>query len=837
MKQGKKLIGGFGFLILVVFLMSGTAFSWPVPDSGQTKCYNNTEEVPCPIPGENFYGQDASYNINSMSYTKLDVTGNDLPGNASEWVMVRDNVTGLIWEVKTDDGSVHDKDNKYTWYDSNPATNGGYAGTPGNGTDTEDFINALNTANYGGFDDWRIPTRKELRSIVDYSISYPGPVINTAYFPNTAASYYWSSTTYARNAGYAWGMYFHYGVDYDYLKSGNDYVRAVRDGQSVLFDNLIISVPAGFEGPAGSVITVPLTLTNTQAVDLEGIDIILTFDASILTATGATLTGGILESQNYTIQVGTSTNGQVSLAIFANSALFSGQGVLCYVNFQAVGNVDDVSNLTFATAQINESNVTAQNGSVKIIQSTFDISGIVNFFSNNNPVPDVILDLTPDLIGQGSYQDLAGEVGDYFIAGISSGDYTLSPSKTNDLGGLSATDASRIARHVVGLYTFSCMEKIAADVTLNGDISATDASRVARYAVGQISCLNDVNNCRDWVFTPQIIASCSTWPPIAYDFERDYSPLSANQTNQDFVAVRLGDVTGNWTPDSAVAAVQAIQTIKAPAAAVFDASCDKFVSVNDTLSIPIVLDANTLIEGLDIKVIFDETILDAVSATLAGGILDGQNYSLQPNLDNDGEISLAIFANSDLFEGSGNVVFLEFDVVGDSGSTDLAFTKFYVNEAPLTGKFRLDANLCETLHFTVGVAPITGTVTGKVSTQLFEQNVDVIGATVTIAGTQISTVTDASGNYTLTDVPPGTHDLEIIMDHFTPVTVSGVTVTAGENTPVPTDDTILTLSYGCSQTELDAAILAERQKWDANGDGKIGLEEAIRALQVISGID
>ena len=72
---------------------------------------------------------------------------------------------------------------------------------------------------------------------------------------------------------------------------------------------------------------------------------------------------------------------------------------------------------------------------------------------------------------------------------------------------------------------------------------------------------------------------------------------------------------------------------------------------------------------------------------------------------------------------------------------------------------------------------------------------------------------------------------------ITPITVSGVIVTAGANSPVSTDDTILSLSYGFFQADLDAAILAEQQKWDANGDGQIGLEEAIRALQVISGVE
>jgi len=36
--------------------------------------------------------------------------------------------------------------------------------------------------------------------------------------------------------------------------------------------------------------------------------------------------------------------------------------------------------------------------------------------------------------------------------------------------------------------------------------------------------------------------------------------------------------------------------------------------------------------------------------------------------------------------------------------------------------------------------------------------------------------------------------------------------------------------------QVDAAVAAERLKWDANDDGKIGLAEAIRALQVVAGM-
>ena len=108
------------------------------------------------------------------------------------------------------------------WYDSNPATNGGNAGTPGNGNDTEDFIKALNDAHYGGYSDWRLPTIKELCTIVSNNIPNPRPVINITYFPNTVSSFtsfYWSSTTHAFSTLLAWGVLFGYGDDlYNYKR-------------------------------------------------------------------------------------------------------------------------------------------------------------------------------------------------------------------------------------------------------------------------------------------------------------------------------------------------------------------------------------------------------------------------------------------------------------------------------------------------------------------------------------------------------------------------------------------------------------------------------------------
>lgn len=235
------------FALVSIMFCTVTAFAatQPIPDTGQVKCYDNEKEIPCPSEGEDFYGQDANYSINPMSYTKLDANGNDLPDSATSWAMVRDNVTGLIWENKTNDGTIHDRDNKYTWYDSNPETNGGYRGTSGDGTDTEDFIKALNDAKFGGYSDWRLPTINELAYIVDNGIAEPGPTINKVYFTNTQASLYWTRTTYSGATYLAWSMNFYNGGDYGYKTSNEKnyahYVMAVRGEQTALFDNLIIN--------------------------------------------------------------------------------------------------------------------------------------------------------------------------------------------------------------------------------------------------------------------------------------------------------------------------------------------------------------------------------------------------------------------------------------------------------------------------------------------------------------------------------------------------------------------------------------------------------------------
>ncbi|ETR65753.1 MAG: hypothetical protein OMM_13761, partial [Candidatus Magnetoglobus multicellularis str. Araruama] len=220
--------------------------SFSIPDSGLNKCYDQGYLLPCPRPGESFYGQDGNYLINETSYTRLDIYGNDLPDDAQDFAMLRDNITGLIWEIKTakddlaDYSNVHDADNLYSWYDSNPQTSSEHSGSFNDGQNTEGVIKNLNQQKFGGFSDWRLPSHIELFSIVKASNN--NPVIDKDLFQNMMSKFYWSASSDADDAGSAWGVDFGDGIDYSYKKYSSHYVRAVRGGQCRSLNHFVINI-------------------------------------------------------------------------------------------------------------------------------------------------------------------------------------------------------------------------------------------------------------------------------------------------------------------------------------------------------------------------------------------------------------------------------------------------------------------------------------------------------------------------------------------------------------------------------------------------------------------
>ena len=122
--------------------------------TGLTKCFDYDGEITCPEEGEDFYGQDANYAAKGACIPKS--YRNSTPdGEHPDETVVIDNNTGLMWQ-------------KYV------------------SAETYSFNNAVGYCadlEYAGYKDWRLPSRMELISILDFGDRRP---IDTDYFPTAA---------------------------------------------------------------------------------------------------------------------------------------------------------------------------------------------------------------------------------------------------------------------------------------------------------------------------------------------------------------------------------------------------------------------------------------------------------------------------------------------------------------------------------------------------------------------------------------------------------------------------------------------------------------------------
>jgi hypothetical protein len=115
-----------------------------------------------------------------------------------------------------DHGAVTDVKTKLTWQQAASSTTYTQAGAAS--------VCATLSLNGGR---WRLPTVKELVTLVDVSVA-SGPTIDATAFPGTPSGSFWSSTPSAEAAGVAWALYFSGGNAYSDEVSSSAYVRCVR---------------------------------------------------------------------------------------------------------------------------------------------------------------------------------------------------------------------------------------------------------------------------------------------------------------------------------------------------------------------------------------------------------------------------------------------------------------------------------------------------------------------------------------------------------------------------------------------------------------------------------
>lgn len=135
-------------------------------------------------------GTTTSTTPSSGRYVKVGALGNELPASASSWSCVKDTTTGLLWETKTDDGGLQDKDWRYRHFHNYA----GYASTVdyngktlcqnigGSSCDAYSYVQALQSTSLCGRSNWRLPIPEELLNLAQYGSK---PYIDLNYFPET----------------------------------------------------------------------------------------------------------------------------------------------------------------------------------------------------------------------------------------------------------------------------------------------------------------------------------------------------------------------------------------------------------------------------------------------------------------------------------------------------------------------------------------------------------------------------------------------------------------------------------------------------------------------------
>lgn len=197
------------------------------------------------IVSENGLLEKAGRGEQGFDFTRLDSVGDEQDDIAQPWECVRDNVTGLVWEVKTQDTNLHASEHSYSWLEED--NNGGFSGQAGTAgdtcssgqCDTQTFVNEVNQAGLCNFFDWRLPTHAELLSLVHFG-NVTGTRIDLEYFPNTddfvsTPLWYWTNLPSADGvsdvARTAWALDFSTGNDNFLNKATLAKVRLVRGGR------------------------------------------------------------------------------------------------------------------------------------------------------------------------------------------------------------------------------------------------------------------------------------------------------------------------------------------------------------------------------------------------------------------------------------------------------------------------------------------------------------------------------------------------------------------------------------------------------------------------------
>jgi len=447
----------------------------------------------------------------------------------------------------------------------------------------------------------------------------------------------------------------------------------------------------------GQEFSVPLVLTSEVAV--QSISMTVIFDSNILTTNDsvATLAGGILENQGYNLSVLNKTTNSASIFFESTDSAIVANGTIAYLKFMVDENAVVGSETSISChnnqALFNDWTMTARKADY--IVDGYLISGNIGFYPDQS---DLSSALTPvnnvniALVGSKVYSTTSDDSGNYSFINIPPGTYVLELTKTDDLNGMNLLDAYWISRHYNQPQHLSCYQQIAANADNDSEatVRGIDASRVARYKMFFIDKLNEDNI--HWVFLDEEINDCSEGLPRLSDLSSKVLTVDSNKLNQDFIAIKVGDVTRNWkkTEPDLKRSRRAIKTNRM-----------SYPVEDSMLSLPIYFNQDDQIKGMQIRITYDKNNLEFINADFNQSQLEYSNYILMVNNNVEGELYLGILAQKEVLSVlKEEILSINFERLSNDAA-DISITDFECNESPVSDSgFQIDDQITQHIFIT-----------------------------------------------------------------------------------------------------------------------------------------
>jgi hypothetical protein len=175
---------------------------------------------------------------------------------------------------------------------------------------------------------------------------------------------------------------------------------------------------------------------------------------------------------------------------------------------------------------------------VSLTSPFYNISGAVTYGTTPaGQTPKIVSNVSFTVIGAPSVSATTNALGNYLLENLTAnGQYTVTPTKSGNVNGISSFDATLVLRYVAangqGASALTPNQILAADANGNGTVTSFDATQILRYVAANAANAN-TGQVGTWKFDP---------------VSRPYPALNSTVSNDNYSAVIIGDVNGSWTP-------------------------------------------------------------------------------------------------------------------------------------------------------------------------------------------------------------------------------------------------------------------------------------------------